>query len=150
MPMLFTWLSQMGSTAVVTEKSWRCVEDGDYWSVGVREEIYKSVEQILPGISTNQGASARPTATEQSEERGPTLRTKRHCSGIWSGWDDLYRSNSKIVTSGADAEISAFFGEPLIALRSSSPVVKSKPAAFSSAGSNGKNLSLSATNYCAQ
>ena len=68
-------------------------------------------------FESDEDASARPTttATEQHEEE--RVRTKLHCSGIWSSWDDLYRSNTEAVTSVADVEISAFFSEPLIPLR---------------------------------
>ncbi|XP_067284005.1 zinc finger BED domain-containing protein 4-like [Pseudorasbora parva] len=79
------------------------------------------VQEAVSRLSeSDQGASAKPTtkATEQhEEEQGPTVSTKRHCSGIWGGWDDLYRCNTEAVTLGADAEMSAFFSEPLIPLR---------------------------------
>lgn len=80
------------------------------------------VQEAVSRLSEfDQDASARPTtSTEQpEEERGATVCTKRHCSGIWSGWDDLYRSNpdSEPVTSGADVEISIYFSEPLIPLK---------------------------------
>ena len=75
-------------------------------------------EAVFRLSESDQDASARPTtATEQPEEQGPTVSTKRHCSGIWSGWDDLYCSNTDAVTSGVDVEISTFFSEPLIPLR---------------------------------
>ncbi|KAK0145222.1 Zinc finger BED domain-containing protein 4 [Merluccius polli] len=78
------------------------------------------VQEAVSCLSeSDQDTSARPTtATEQpEEEQGPTVSTKWHCSGIWSGWDDLYRSNTDAVTSGVDVEISTFFSEPLIPLR---------------------------------
>uniref|UniRef100_A0A8C9YLD5 HAT C-terminal dimerisation domain-containing protein n=1 Tax=Sander lucioperca TaxID=283035 RepID=A0A8C9YLD5_SANLU len=75
------------------------------------------VQEAISRVSeSDQDASARhtTTATEQPEEQGPEVHTKQHCSGgIWSGWDDLHRSNTEAVTSGADVEISAFFSELL-------------------------------------
>lgn len=93
-----------------------------FWASDTEQCRSKLLVQVAvsPLSESDQDTSARPTttATEQpEEEQGPTVCTKWHCSGIWSGWDGLYCSNTEAVTSGADVEISVFFSELLIPLR---------------------------------
>lgn len=52
------------------------------------------VQEAVARVSeSEQDVHARPTVSEQVETQGPTDRMKRHCSGIWSNWDELFRSS---------------------------------------------------------
>lgn len=53
-------------------------------------------------------------ATENPQEQGLEVSSKRCCSGIWSSWDVLYRSSLETAISDVEMEMNALFSKLLI------------------------------------